>query len=129
MKTFKGHLEETRFEKSVLSQLAPWLTSWLDKKIDKQQFQAAVKFWLKLRKKNPGQARANLIKTSRIFDVDVRALDQFFQSMVDKGIMPAHLTNYPRMFKAEELSDEERAGDEGTDKLVKRYKKDTPGEK
>lgn len=127
MKTFKGHLGESRFEKSVLRNIAPWFTQWIDSKIDKQQYASAVKYWLKLRKKNPGDARKNLVKTAQVYDVDVRALDKFFRAMVDKGIMPAHLINYTPTF-VEELSDEERAGDFGTDKLTKKYKKDTPGE-
>jgi len=116
-------LEESSFENSILNHIAPWLTQYIDKKINAKAYQSAVKYWLKLRKKNPGDARKNLVKTAQVYDVDARTLDRFFRGMVDKGLMPSHLIKYQPLFK-----EEGGAGEWGTDKLTKKYKKDTPGE-
>ena len=68
------------------------------------------------------------MKAAQINNVDTRALDKFFRAMVDKGLMPAHLINYHPTFMTKAWTEEGGAGEEGTDKLVKRYKSDTPGE-
>jgi hypothetical protein len=116
-------LEEYTFEGSIIADMLPWLARWVDSKVKRRAYTMAIKHFLKLRKKNPGNARKNLIKTAQTFDLDVRALDKMFRDLVAKGVMPKHLINYQATYK-----EEGGAGDEGTPELVKKYKKDTPGE-
>jgi len=117
-------IEESTFEGSIIQDMLPWLARWIDTKVKRKAYTMAIKHWLKLRKKNPGDARKNLVKTAQTFDLDVRALDKMFRDLVAKGAMPKHLVNYTPTFK-----EEGGAGYEGTPELVKKYKKDTPGEK
>ena len=123
IKQQRESLEEYTFEGSIIADMLPWLARWVDSKVKRRAYTMAIKHFLKLRKKNPGNARKNLIKTAQTFDLDVRALDRMFRDLVAKGVMPKHLINYQATYK-----EEGGAGDEGTPELVKKYKKDTPGE-
>lgn len=122
-RTNQESIEESTFEGTLIQNMLPWLTRWIDSKIKRKAYISAIKYWLKLRKKNPGEARKNLVKTAQTYDLDVRALDKMFRDMVAKGAMPKHLINYTPTF-----NEEGGAGEEGTPELVKKYKKDTPGE-
>jgi len=121
-------IEEDFGADGLLMKLVPWIARWADTKTHKKQYARAVRTFLDLRKKNPKHARQNLVKAAQINNVDTRALDKFFRAMVDKGLMPAHLINYHPTFMTKAWTEEGGAGEEGTDKLVKRYKSDTPGE-
>ena len=121
-------IEEDFGSDGLLMKLVPWIARWADTKSHKKQYARAVRTFLDLRKKNPKHARQNLVKAAQINNVDTRALDKFFRAMVDKGLMPAHLINYHPTFMTKAWTEEGGAGEEGTDKLVKRYKSDTPGE-
>lgn len=79
---------------SVLKDLMPGIYRFLDRTVNNKRYQFAVRMFLDLRKKNPKDARNNLIKAAKIADVDVRVLDRLFRDMVKKGVMPKHLMNY-----------------------------------
>ena len=93
--------DESTFEGSIIDAVLPWLGRWLDTKIKKKAYMGAVKYFLKLRKKQPGQARKNLVKTAQVFDLDVRALDKMFRDLVANGAMPPHLIKYHPTYKLE----------------------------
>lgn len=93
--------DESTFEGSVIDAVLPWLGRWLDTKIKKKAYAGAIKYFLKLRKKQPGQARKNLVKTAQVFDLDVRALDKMFRDLVANGAMPPHLIKYHPTYKLE----------------------------
>jgi cytidylate kinase len=124
----REELEESTFEGSVIDSVVPWLGRWLDTRVKKKAYTAAIRYFLKLRKKKPGEARKNLVKSAQVFDLDVRALDKMFRDLVAKGAMPKHLIQYHPTFKPESYDNEAGAGEEGSDKLVNNYKSDTPGE-
>lgn len=86
---------------SVIKDLLPGIYNFLDRTINNKRYQFAVRMFLDLRKKNPKDARNNLIKAAKIADVDVRVLDRLFRNMVKKGVMPKHLMNYYPTFVEE----------------------------
>ena len=51
----REELEESTFEGSVIDAVLPWLGRWLDTRIKKKAYTAAIKYFLKLRKKSIGQ--------------------------------------------------------------------------
>jgi hypothetical protein len=92
-------LQERPFgDDSVLKDMMPGMMRFLDRAVNAKRYKFAVRTFLDLRKKNPNDARNNLIKTSKIVDVDVRTLDRMFRDMVKKGLMPKHLINYSPTF-------------------------------
>jgi len=118
-----GKLDERAFGgDSTMKTMMPDLIRYLDRKLNGRAYKKAVRTFLDLRKKNPHNAERNLVRTAKIHDLDVRALDKVFKDMVKDGIMPKHLMNYQGFAK-----EEHGAGDEGTPELTKKLKKDTPG--
>lgn len=89
----------------ILRDIAPALDRFLDKTINRKQYQRAIRMFLDLRKKNPNDARRNLIKAAQITNTDVRTLDKLFRSLAKAGKMPKHLLNYEPTF-VEDVSKE-----------------------
>lgn len=89
----------------ILRDIAPALDRFLDKTINRKQYERAVRMFLDLRKKNPDNARKNLVKAAQVTNTDVRTLDKLFRNLVKKGKMPKHLLNYEPTF-VEEVSKE-----------------------
>jgi len=118
-------LDEKFGEDSVLSKIVPWLSRWIDTKTHTKQYERAVRTFLDLRKKNPKQARQNLVKAAQINNVDTRSLDKFFRAMVDKGVMPAHLINYHPTFMTKAFG-ENMELEEKKSKKFKDIRKDDP---
>jgi len=118
-------LDEKFGEDSVLSKIVPWLSRWIDTKTHTKQYERAVRTFLDLRKKNPKQARQNLVKAAQINNVDTRSLDKFFRAMVDKGVMPAHLINYHPTFMTKAFGENMELEEKKT-KRFKDIRKDDP---
>lgn len=95
---------------SVLKDLMPGAYNFLDKTINNRRYQFAIRMFLDLRKKNPNDARNNLIKAAKIADVDVRVLDRLFRNMIKKGAMPKHLMNYYPTF-VEDITEKLKVSD------------------
>jgi len=89
----------------ILRDLMPSLDAFLDKTLNRKKYERAVRTFLDLRKKNPDDARRNLVKAAQITDTDVRTLDRLFHNLVKKGKMPKHLLNYTPTYN-EEVSKE-----------------------
>ena len=119
-------LEEGFGDSSVMKDMMPGVYAYIDKLKNKNRYRYAVRTFLDLRKKNPNNARRNLVKASQIADVDTRTLDKMFRDMVKKGLMPKHLVNYTPTFNEETYTPSKHEW--GTDAATKWAKKLTPGE-
>jgi len=69
----------------------PDVDRFLDRVINKSKYKKAIRFYLDLRKKNPGKAKENAIKASKITGGDFRNLEKVFHDMIKKGKLPKHL--------------------------------------
>ena len=70
---------------------------------------------------HPSMWAQDVAKRYDLKGLDGRHLAQYINKMVAKGVLPKEL-------KAEYVTEEGGAGEEGTKKLLSRYKKDTPNE-
>ena len=83
----------------TLADFLPGLDRFLDRNLNKKRYMYAIRMFLDLRKKNPGNARQNLVKAAQIANVEVRTLDRLFRDLVAKGKFPKHLIDYWPTFK------------------------------
>jgi len=113
---------------SLMKDLAPGLDRFLDKTLNRKKYELAVRTFLDLRKKNPGNARRNLVKAAQITDVDVRTLDRLFHDLVKKGKMPKHLINYWPTYKEETDRWYKDQPEWGTPEATKKAKKNIAGQ-
>lgn len=111
---------------SVLKDVLPGVYNYFDKLANGKRYKYAVRTFLDLRKKNPNNARRNLVKAAQIADVDIRNLDRVFHDMVKKGVMPKHLLNYWPTYNEETYSPQKHEW--GTDASTRYAKKKTPGQ-
>ena len=98
------------------------IKTFFDRNKNKKKYERAVRLFLDIRKKNPGQANRNLHKVAQMTNLDIRTIDKVLRDMVKSGVMPKHLLNYPS------LQQEENQPEWGTDASVKKAKKMTPNE-
>jgi hypothetical protein len=113
----------------IMRDLMPQVDAFLDRTINKKKYKFAIRTFLDLRKKNPGDARNNLIKTAKMTDTDVRTLDKMFRQMVKKGIMPKHLVNYQPTFAEGKTDNWYKDQPEwGTPAATKKAKKNIAGQ-
>ena len=98
------------------------IKTFFDRNKNKKKYERAVRLFLDMRKKNPGQANRNLHKVAQMTNLDIRTIDKVLRDMVKSGAMPKHLLNYPS------LQQEENQPEWGTDASVKKAKKMTPNE-
>jgi len=98
------------------------IKTFFDRNKNKKKYERAVRLFLNMRKKNPGQANRNLHKVAQMTNLDIRTIDKVLRDMVKSGAMPKHLLNYPS------LQQEENQPEWGTDASVKKAKKMTPNE-
>jgi len=98
------------------------IKTFFDRNKNKKKYERAVRLFLDMRKKNPGQANRNLHKVAQMTNLDIRTIDKVLRDMVKSDAMPKHLLNYPS------LQQEENQPEWGTDASVKKAKKMTPNE-
>jgi hypothetical protein len=98
------------------------IKTFFDRNKNKKKYEKAVRLFLDMRKKNPGQANRNLHKVAQMTNLDIRTIDKVLRDMVKSGAMPKHLLNYPS------LQQESNQPEWGTDASVKKAKKMTPNE-
>ena len=89
---------------------------------DKKKYEKAVRLFLDMRKKQPGQSNKLLHKVAQMTNLDIRTIDKTLRDMVKTGVMPKHLLNYPS------LQREENQPEWGTPASTKKAKKMTPNE-
>ena len=93
---------------------------------DKKKYEKAVRLFLDMRKKNPGQSNKLLHKVAQMTNLDIRTIDKTLRDMVKMGVMPKHLLNYPTLQREETYSPQKHEW--GTDASTKLAKKMTPGQ-
>lgn len=113
---------------SVAKTMMPKVVRFLDKMVNKKKYEGAVRTFLNLRKKNPKEARKNLVKTAQIHDLDVRTLDKIFRDMIKAGALPNHLLNYDPTFMEAKEKYKPSKHEWGTDAATKYAKQVTPNE-
>jgi len=105
------------------------IKSFFDRHKNKKKYQQAVRLFLDMRKKNPGQANKMLHKVGQMTGADIRELDRVLRDMVAKGAMPKHLLNYPSLQGVKTAPFRESTQPEwGTDASTRKAKKMTPNE-
>ena len=103
--------------------------SFFDRHVNKKKYEKAVRLFLDMRKKNPGQANKMLHKVGQMTGADIRELDRVLRDMVAKGHMPKHLLNYPSLQGVKTARFKESNQPEwGTDASTRKAKKMTPNE-
>jgi hypothetical protein len=98
------------------------IKSFFDRNKNKKKYEKAVRLFLDMRKKNPGQSNKMLHKVAQMTDLNIRTIDKVLRDMVKTGSMPKHLLNYPS------LQREDNQPEWGTPASTKKAKKMTPGE-
>jgi len=101
------------------------IRNFFDRHMNKKKYEKAVRLFLNMRKKNPGQSTKMLRKVGQMTGLDIREIDRVLRDMVKQGIMPKHLLNYPSIQRPVR---EENQPEWGTPESTKRAKKVTPGE-
>jgi len=101
---------DTNFFKKTM----PDVESWLDRNVRNKQYRSAMDQYVDFVKQGRKDA---LVAAAKIWNVDTKTLRKFYDSMVKESINE----------KFEQfISEKSGAGDEGTDELVKTFKKNTP---
>ena len=98
---------------------------------DKKKYEKAVRLFLDMRKKQPGQSNKLLHKVAQMTNLDIRTIDKTLRDMVKTGVMPKHLLNYPSLQREGALTaerDHKPAPEWGTPASTKKAKKMTPNE-
>ena len=95
---------------------------------DKKKYEKAVRLFLDMRKKQPGQSNKLLHKVAQMTNLDIRTIDKTLRDMVKAGSMPKHLLNYPTLQREDATYDTSKH-EWGTDAATKYAKKLTPGER
>ncbi len=96
MKSFKQHLDDP-IEEGLLYSVNPKLANWIDRKIHKKTYKAAVRkllsTWAKDRqRKILGGDRLGLAgQVAREYDINPRSLIKYVNDMVKAGILPKRL--------------------------------------
>jgi len=117
-------LEDVELEEDTMSDIR----AFFDRHKNKKRYEKAVRLFLDMRKKNPGQSNKMLRKVGQMTDLDIREIDRVLRDMVKKGAMPKHLLNYPSIQKpVREESYSPQKHEWGTDAATKWAKKITPG--
>jgi len=75
------------------------IKAWFSRHKDKKKYEFAVRLFLDMRKKNPGQANRMLQKVAQMTALDVRIIDKVMRDMVRDGKLPDHLLNYRSLQK------------------------------
>lgn len=114
-------LEDVELEEDTMSDIR----AFFDRHKNKKKYQKAVRLFLDMRKKNPGQSNMMLRKVGQMTGLDIREIDRVLRDMVKKGAMPKHLLNYRSLQREETYSPQKHEW--GTDAATKWAKKITPG--
>ena len=105
------------------------IRSFFDRHKNKKKYQRAVRLFLDMRKKNPGQSNMMLRKVGQMTGLDIREIDRVLRDMVKQGAMPKHLLNYPSIQKpVREETYSPQKHEWGTDASTSYAKKLTPGQ-
>ena len=104
----EGSIEERAFD-GAFKFYAPKIAKFLDKTVNKKDYEKAIKTLIDMTKKNPDQQSRNVVKAAGVWNVDTKILRDIFDDMNTQ-------------------SEEGGAGDYGTDKARKKFQKDTPNE-
>jgi len=118
-------LEDVELEEDTMSDIR----AFFDRHKNKKRYEKAVRLFLDMRKKNPGQSNKMLRKVGQMTDLDIREIDRVLRDMVKKGAMPKHLLNYPSIQKPVREGTMGDAPEWGTDASTRTAKKKTPGER
>ena len=98
---------------------------------DRAKYEKAVRLFLDMRRKQPGQSNKLLHKVAQMTNLDIRTIDKTLRDMVKMGAMPKHLLNYPSLQREGALTaerDHKPAPEWGTPASTKKAKKMTPNE-
>jgi len=114
-------LEDVELEEDTMGDIR----AFFDRHKNKKRYEKAVRLFLDMRKKNPGQSNMMLRKVGQMTGLDIREIDRVLRDMVKKGAMPKHLLNYPSIQKPVR---EENQPEWGTPASTKKAKKMTPNE-
>lgn len=119
-------LEDVELEEDTMSDIR----SFFDRHKNKKKYQKAVRLFLDMRKKNPGQSNMMLRKVGQMTGLDIREIDRVLRDMVKQGAMPKHLLNYPSIQKPvrEDATYSPQKHEWGTDASTKYAKKITPNQ-
>lgn len=71
--------------------MQPDIDRWIDRVINNKAYKRAIRYYLDMRKKKPGQARKNAVAAAKHTGADFRNLEKVFHDMIKKGKMPKHL--------------------------------------
>jgi len=105
------------------------IRSFFDRHKNKKKYQRAVRLFLDMRRKNPGQSNMMLRKVGQMTGLDIREIDRVLRDMVKQGAMPKHLLNYPSIQKpVREETYSPQKHEWGTDASTAYAKKLTPGQ-
>lgn len=105
------------------------IRSFFDRHKNKKKYHRAVRLFLDMRKKNPGQSNMMLRKVGQMTGLDIREIDRVLRDMVKQGAMPKHLLNYPSIQKpVREETYSPQKHEWGTDASTAYAKKLTPGQ-
>ena len=133
-----AYMNESKFStsSSLMHQWFPEFERWLDRNVRFKRYEAALKTFIDFVKKTPKNAYNMLLKTAQMYDINVRNLDNAFRTMAQKGAIDPKILDWEPLLIRESTDEKfERivleksssgAGEEGTDELVKKLKKDTP---
>ena len=123
----RNWLEDVELIEDTMDDIKRFFTRHTNKK----KYEKAVRLFLDLRKKQPGQSNKLLHKVAQMTNLDIRTIDKTLRDMVKVGAMPKHLLNYPSLQREGALSkerDHKPAPEWGTPASTKKAKKMTPNE-
>lgn len=87
----KKKMSETELSESTQARL----DQFLERIFNKKAYDQALRYYLDMRKKNPGKAYQNLRKAAQATGANIRVLDRVLRLKVKNGELPKHLVNYP----------------------------------
>ena len=82
----------------------PDLDRLINRVANKEAYRKAVRFYLDMRRKNPGKARWNAVQASKITGADYRNFEKVFHDMVRDGKLPKHLAWNEKLLKKKNVS-------------------------
>ena len=69
----------------------PKIDRMIDRIVNKDAYKKAIRYYLNMRRKNPGKARWNAVKAAQATGADFRNLEKVFHDMIRDGKLPKHL--------------------------------------
>jgi len=71
--------------------MQPDLDRLIDRVINNKSYKRAIRYYLDMRRKKPGQARKNAVAAAQHTGADFRNLEKVFHDQIKKGKLPKHL--------------------------------------